>query len=561
MPTEDNANSHESTAKVAVVDESGIGTISGETDAASLNPAIDAAVDGVGSQDHRDGSGSGGTTPEDDGGDAKWLAAVGIVFWPVVGIMGILQSESTRAWLGKHTPLVVVGLGVLIAVIVVAILAMWTKRRDTTVRAAALMLVGFPAILIALASVLFVLPPLWQLNTVRSLVVVILFVTPAVMWWLFLAAQRASLLNEFLTNLQRLGLLDVQRNFGETEEVRKTRIGSYLQRFEGTYGRLPQKVHDDVIEKRFQPYSSEEARGQTPISIAAVPVSIAVVLFAVGWLLTLPPVDQMPSATDRPVWVLALTPNATPVTFAFLGAYFFSIQMLFRRYVRSDLRGSAYIAVVMRTVLAVIGIWVLEGIAEAASWQTSRSQMLLLGFAVGVFPVVVWQIIRSVMIKVFRYAMRSLESQLPLDGLDGLTVWHESRLEEEDIENIPNMATADVVDLLVRTRLPAERIVDWVDQAILLTYLGPEQASETNGNGARRRLARHGVRSASSLLSAAEYMRIRGEFGKFAAVIEDKAGLAAVASLLAAIRTSSNLTLVLRWRGMEDGASDLGDRR
>lgn len=153
--------------------------------------------------------------------------------------------------------------------------------------------------------------------------------------------------------------------------------------------------------------------------------------------------------------------------------------------------------------------------------------------------------------------MRSLESQLPLDGLDGLTVWHESRLAEEDIENIPNMATADVVDLLVSTRLPADRIVDWVDQAILLTYLGPEQPSDTNRNGARRRLACHGVRSASSLLSAAEYMRIRGEFDTFAAVIEDKAGLAAVPSLLAAIRTSSNLTLVLRWRGMEDGASDL----
>jgi hypothetical protein len=30
-----------------------------------------------------------------------------------------------------------------------------------------------------------------------------------------------------------------------------------------------------------------------------------------------------------------------PLTYAFLGAYFFSLQMLFRRYVHRDLRGSA----------------------------------------------------------------------------------------------------------------------------------------------------------------------------------------------------------------------------
>jgi hypothetical protein len=52
-------------------------------------------------------------------------------------------------------------------------------------------------------------------------------------------------------------------------------------------------------------------------------------------------------------------------------------------------------------------------------------------------------------------------SQLPVSDLDGLTVWHEARLEEEeDIENIPNMANADLVELLLNTRLPSERIID-----------------------------------------------------------------------------------------------------
>ena len=61
---------------------------------------------------------------------------------------------------------------------------------------------------------------------------------------------------------------------------------------------------------------------------------------------------------------------------------------------------------------------------------------------------------------------------MPLNRLDGLTVWHETRL--EDIENVHNMATADIVDLLVDTRIPADRVIDWIDRAILLTQLGQQ---------------------------------------------------------------------------------------
>src|SRR6185369_5809264 len=59
-----------------------------------------------------------------------------------------------------------------------------------------------------------------------------------------------------------------------------------------------------------------------------------------------------------PKWLGAFTPESTPVHFAFLGAYFFCLQMLFRRYVRRDLRASAYVAVALRIILAIIGIWV-----------------------------------------------------------------------------------------------------------------------------------------------------------------------------------------------------------
>ena len=483
--------------------------------------------------------------------DGSFLLALTLAIVAVLAFGVAMIIDLSRGFMSEHASWTFVSFVVLFAGIGVAILDWWSKPRGTAVRAAAIVLVGFPAILIALGSVLFVLDPVWQVNTLRSLLVVILFLTPAVMWWLFLAVQRASLLNEFLANLQRLGLLEPRQSVAETEEARATRIDSYLQKFEATYGRIPQRVHTDVIRQNFRPYSREEAWAQPPVSIAAVPVLVTLVLLAIGWSVTLPPIEEMPE--DRSPWVFALEATSTPVTFAFLGAYFFSIQMLFRRYVRADLRGSAYVAVVMRIILALIGVWVFQQVAEASAWpDLSKAQMLMVGFAVGVFPVVVWQVIRSLMASVFAFALPSLQADLSLDGLDGLTVWHEARLEEEDIENIPNMATADIVSLLVCTRIPADRLVDWIDQAILLTCIGPDHSYESNLNSPRHRLASHGIRMASALLASARCAISRGEFDSFAGLVTDEAGRSVMPTLLSSIQTNSNLRLVLRWRGMPE---------
>ena len=263
------------------------------------------------------------------------LAVVAVVCVPAVAVSNV----DARGWLESHTAWLLVGYGNLLAILLFTSIAWWSRHRSTAVRVASLILVGSPAILIALGGVVFVAEPTWRVNVIRTVLDVILLITPAVMWWLFIEAQRASLLNEFLTNVQRLGLLERREPLGETEAARSTRIDSYLQKFEGTYGRVPQRVHRDVLENRITPYSTEEARTQAPFSVSAVPVSITVVVLAIGWLITLPPVRGK-LVDEQEVWTTALTPTATPVTFAFLGAYFFAIQMLFRRYVRSDLRGS-----------------------------------------------------------------------------------------------------------------------------------------------------------------------------------------------------------------------------
>ena len=478
----------------------------------------------------------------------RWGTVFGVLFWVAVGVAVAFANGSSRAWIHREKPWLIAILLALGA----ALLAGWLKGRDTSLRAAVFLLIVLPLVGLGAASVFFWMPTAGQLITLRSVILVVLVVTPALMWWLFLATKRASLLNEFLANLERLGLLERLQpgERQESEVARDTRVSSYLQRFEAMYGRLPERIHEEVLKGQFHHYSREEARDQAPLATAAVPVSLTVVVLAVGWIITLPPIDKFPVDATQPRWLLALSPNPTPATFAFLGAYFFSMQMLFRRYVRTDLGGAAYVAVVMRIVLAVIGVWVISAVGKVAGWE-GPSQMLLLAFVIGVFPMVVWQLIRSAANKTFRLALPSLESRLPLNRLDGLTVWHETRLQEEDIENVQNMATADIVDLLVDTRIPAVRVIDWIDQAILLTQLGPDEATNGDPNSARRILARHGIRTASSLLKVAFDKSPGPNAAAFANVLVDNQDRPVIPSLLSAIQTNSNLARILRWRGLE----------
>ena len=125
-----------------------------------------------------------------------------------------------------------------------------------------------------------------------------------------------------------------------------------------------------------------------------------------------------------------------------------SLQMLFRRYVRDDLRKTAYVAVSLRIILALIGTWAAVTAIKTTAPKTNSFSLAVLGFVIGVFPRVAWQFIQGftkTIITKFKLGgttvLPSLESRLPVSDLDGLTVWHESRLEEQDIENVPNMAS------------------------------------------------------------------------------------------------------------------------
>ena len=136
-------------------------------------------------------------------------------------------------------------------VLIVGLVGFWAKTR-AKLRATVYLFVVFPAVGLVTAAIVL-LPTTAQLVTLRAVALSVLVFTPALMWWLFIATQRASLLNEFIANLDRLGLLDRDTTVDrESAPARETRISSYLQKFEATYGALPEQIRHDVVDGNFR---------------------------------------------------------------------------------------------------------------------------------------------------------------------------------------------------------------------------------------------------------------------------------------------------------------------
>ncbi len=164
-----------------------------------------------------------------------------------------------------------------------------------------------------------------------------------------------------------------------------------------------------------------------------------------------------------------LASDATPITFGFIGAYFFIIQMLLRRYFASDLNPQAYINAVVR--LLVVFILSLFFQLAMPLHNLASSSAVVAAFVVGIFPRAGLRWILQTANKVVQalHAPEYVDRDL-LTELEGLNTWHESRLLEEKVENIQNLATTPLADLIIHTNFSHLQLVDWVDQALLYIH-------------------------------------------------------------------------------------------
>jgi hypothetical protein len=490
---------------------------------------------------------------------------IGVLFWVGLGLFWALRNETARDFLGRWWWAFTIGFALITGWLLYRVVQRWYVKAAAPKQTALVVFVVIPLLLISIGGVGFLSRP-YQVVVLRVVFLIAVCLLPALIYYLFIASRQISLLNDYFLNLARLGLLERRPVADDARAECRVRVLNYVQKFEALYGPLPPELEnglaeaDDPLAVLVTPqWRRSVSSGIVKIFTAetAIPVVLATVLTAVGWLLALPPTGidgDWVGTSPISLWTNAFIIQETPVIYAFLGAYFFSLQMLFRRYVREDLRKSAYLAVALRIILAVVGTWAaVTAITSTGQIDPNSKYLLVIGFVIGVFPRIAWQFIQGASKALMRKlqmsaVLPSMESRLPLSDLDGLTVWHEARLEEEDIENVPNMASAEIVDLMISTRFPPERIIDWVDQAILFTYLGPDKKDAAEQDSSRRELLRRqGIRTATSLIHAFDSSQERDDNGVVEKILSDASG-SHIRSLLDAIGTDSNVSLVCAWR-------------
>jgi hypothetical protein len=216
-------------------------------------------------------------------------------------------------------------------------------------------------------------------------------------------------------------------------------------------------------------------------------VIIATLLIAIGWIVVL--LSDAHRGGGSPSFGELFRPSPTPMTLAFLGAYFLSVQVTLRGYVRGDLKPKTYNVITVRILMAVILAWALQ-----ALWGTNQV-VLALSFIAGILPNTVLRRIRDVGGHRKADGKDDLQGTSPLSQLDEVDVYERTRLEEEGITSVQALARHDLIDLILSSRIPVPRLIDWVDQAVLLQHV-PEDAIKT--------LRQVGIRTATDYLQVCD---------------------------------------------------------
>jgi hypothetical protein len=318
---------------------------------------------------------------------------------------------------------------------------------------------------------------------------------PGLLYLEFIRFKGQTLYDEYVINLFRLGI-DQDRNLPAPPTHT-----SYYGRWKQDHDKLENPGKDNLYRKKFEAVYGQQAvstrsqfadpESRPERSEGFLPVLLATVLLCVGWALVVQPelyrdidlLGGLPFSGRPELPVEALQ-------YGFIGAYWFILQDVIRRYFRDDLKTAAYVSASARIILVVIVVTMVSLVPIGSSTQQN-----VLAFFIGIFPQIGVQILKAALTTVFKGVVPSLESSYPLSDLEGLTIWDQARLLEEGIEDMHGLVTANLVDVLLRTRIPIDRLVDWLDQALLYLHV-PKELQGRHPRAALRALA---IRTATDL--------------------------------------------------------------
>jgi hypothetical protein len=361
-------------------------------------------------------------------------------------------------------------------------------------------------------------PGTWGVGVLKLFALWCLAFLPGWLYVRFLDLRAKALWSEYVLNLHRLGW-DLPWHL----PVPPVASGFYEQWEAGPHVR----PSDNIYRQKFEAYYGRQITSSAPDekyrvrSESLFPVFLATAVLAVGWAAVL--WDTRFVTDPSGAWDV--------LKYGFLGAYAFVTSMLIRRFFQSDLRPSAYATVVYRITLVLLIVTVMHQVLSEVTAIAYRAE-LAIAFVIGFFPLVGLQALQRVTSRALRRFVPPVTSDYPLDQLDGFNLWYEARLTEEGVEDMQNLTTMNLVDVILHTRVPPGRLVDWTDQAFLLTHLERVDRAELNqlrqadqpacwppaagraplsGAQARLNLRRVGIRTATDLLKAFSVEQDNGE--------------------------------------------------
>ena len=332
--------------------------------------------------------------------------------------------------------------------------------------------------------------------SLKVVAVAVLSFIPGWIYLQFIKNRGKSLYDEYVLNLFRLKI-DKYSNLPMPPQHTH-----YFLVWQQEHQKLGTRTKDNLYRKKFESVYGKsavstleafhEGRRIKERTEAFFPVLMATLLLGVGWMLVLEVPDTGSFSPPR-------VPHDA-LRFGFLGAYTFILQDLTRRYFRDDLKTGAYIAATIRVIFVVIIVVAMDRLpwwdaSGAVAADTMDDVKNITAFVVGMFPQAGLQALRAAVAKPLRRLLPSITTDYPLSSIEGLNVWQEARFAEEGIEEMQHLVSADLVELLLRSRTTVSKLMDWVDQATLALRL----PGGDDGKKIRDGLRRLGVRTATDL--------------------------------------------------------------